>query len=72
MVADLRAKDLETIAAEAAIDFNSDGYGKFIKTVMLNYFQNASMADKRSMFSAALRYAPENADSNEVLGALLK
>ncbi|MGX8718542.1 MAG: hypothetical protein ACQGQP_05490, partial [Desulfovibrio sp.] len=72
MVADLNAKDLETIAAEAAIDFNSDGYGKFIKIVMLNYFQTASMADKRSMFSAALRYSPENADSNEMLGALLK
>ncbi len=72
MVAELRAKDLESIAAEAALDFNSDGYGKFIKTVMLNYFQTVSMADKRSMFAAAIRYSPENADSNEMLGALLK
>ncbi len=68
----LNATDLNTLAAAAATDLNSDGVGKFIKFVIQDYFQSVPLEDKRAMVAAGLRYAPPHATSMQKLGAMLK
>ena len=71
-LAQLQAADLNSLAQAAGTDFSSDGIGKFIKFVIQDYFQSMPLADKRSMVSAGLRYAPPNATPMQQLGAMLK
>ncbi len=68
----LQAADLDSLAAAAGTDFNSDGIGKFIKFVIQDYFQSVPLMDRRAMISAGLRYAPANATPMQKLGAMLK
>ncbi len=71
-LAQLQNTDLNTLAAAAGTDFNSDGIGKFIKFVIQDYFQSMPLMDQRGMVSAGLRYAPANATAMQKLGAMLK
>ena len=69
---ELQNTSLEQLAASASMDFSSNGYGKFLKTAIMNYFKGIPIQDKRSMIASGIRYAPPHATATQMLGAMLK
>lgn len=66
----LGEKELEKILAASMK--GESGQGKFIKTVFENYFKDANILDKRSMFGSAIRGTVPDASAGQFLGGLLK
>ena len=61
----------ERISANAR-DMKCDGYGKFMKTVMSEYFTRLSPVDQRAVLAAGIRYSDADSSDGAKLGALLK
>lgn len=67
-----KEKSLDDMLASSGMDLNSDGYGKFMKTVLTTYFSKVPLIDQKSMLAAGIRYATKDSSDGVKLGAILK
>ena len=68
----LNEQTLDDRIAANARDMKSNGYGKFMKTVLSEYFGRLSHVDQRAVLAAGIRYSDAQSSDGAKLGALLK